>query len=681
MKTHKPSIPSTSHAEDVLAAAKRCHQPLPPAAACASSKPATQQLCCEDEDANSDDAASSPTTEGSEADSDSAFEVTFRDVDDYGLASSDGIVDELEMGKKTAHRVDHATSVGQRNATGAKPTISQPEQAWTSTLIKYDSNLTPRGTNKRNLEGKSPTLLSALRIPQPAEEPDTDAVSVAIPEVMTPTRMTQANAKAIKMMEHSPLLRPMDSIANDPDWEFRYAVEDRPDVKTEFLKLCELSYPVIFTYVLEFLPGIISMTLVGHMNSPLTKEYVDGVSMSTMFVNLTVVAFGFGLATALDTLCSQAYGAGKPLKMGVYLQSGFIVLAGAFVPVFLLNWFTEDLLLLMGQPAEVSRLAGRFSRLILPGVPFLYIYELVKKVLQAQNVVKPMVYIAIFSNFVNVVVGVYLTFYTSWGFDGAAIARIVANVALPACLVPFFCSNPEIVNEWWPGWKLGAAINHIRPFLVLGLPGMLMMLLEWWSFEIMAAFVGLLPDSIVAISVHSVLVNVSTFAFNFFLGISVAGNIRVGNCVGSNQPEHAKMASYLSMALSLGVCLALAIIITLTRSILPHVFINDPTTIALAASALLYLLPFQFMDAWNGVMQGVFRGTGRQMLGAYINFLAYFIVGLPFGIYLAFQCHLGVEGMWLGLTAGISIGCAVSIFKIYNTDWEAMADSARLRTA
>ncbi|KAJ0398679.1 hypothetical protein P43SY_006257 [Pythium insidiosum] len=630
------------------------------------------------------------------------------------------------------HHTEPATS--QSALSEAMPTTSDATQ-WTTNVSKWqrddgDAPSTPRTRRKasgakpatygtsdglhktagdgssRGAQGRVPLqpLHSRRPVPQPAEEPDADAPEVAIhmQSVVEPpptprglvneasslltkaaptSKSNSIRSQAIRMMERSPLLKPQDSIANDPEWGFREAVEIRPDLKTEFQSLCDLSYPVIFTYVLEFLPGIVSMTLVGHMDSPLIKEYVDGVSLSTMFMNLTGVAFGFGLATAMDTLCSQAYGAGKPMKMGIYFQSGVLVLGFTIIPVFLLNWYTDRFLLMMGQPPEVAELAGRFSRLILPGIPFLYIYELFKKLLQAQNVVKPMVYIAVLSNIVNVVLGVYLTWYTSWGYDGAAIARTISNVVLPGSLIPLFLWNPDIARQWWPGWKLSEAIRHLKTFLTLGIPGMFMMLLEWWAFEIMAVFVGWLPDSIVAISVHSVLSNVSTMTFNFFLGISVATNIRVGNYVGANQPEHAKLASALGMALVLLVSTALAVVLLFTRNVVPAVFINDSKSIALAAHAILFLLPYQMLDAINCVMQGVFRGTGRQGLAAYINLFGYFAIGIPFGVFLAFNLEFGVEGLWLGLTAGVGVGVAISLVKILFINWEETADAARVRTS
>ncbi|CAH0520206.1 unnamed protein product [Peronospora belbahrii] len=454
-----------------------------------------------------------------------------------------------------------------------------------------------------------------------------------------------------------------------------------PDIKTEVRKLFALAYPVTFTYVLEFFPQLVSMTLVGHLDSPLTKQYLDGVALSTMCMNLTAIGIGFGLATAMDTLCSQAYGAGKPKKLGIYFQSGLIVLGLAMIPVFIINWYTEAFLVMTGQPAQVAKFAGRFSRILLPGIPAVYVYEMVKKVMQAQNVVLPMVHIAVISNLVNLLLGIYLTFFTSLGFDSAAIARLLSEVVLPLCLIPYFMWNPHIPAEWWPGWQAKQAVHHLGTFLRLGLPGAAMMLLEWWSFEIMAAFVGWLPSSVVAISVHSVLVSVSTFAFNFFLGISVAANVLVGNYLGSNKPHHANMASTVGMILSVSLSAVIAIIIIATRYLIPKIFINDAVSIGMAEHALLFLMPYQMCDAINAVMQGVFRGTGRLLLGTYINLLAYFVIGLPFGVYLAFRMDMGVEGMWLGLTAGIFFGCVVSFIKICETNWKSMADAARVLTS
>ncbi|TMW57781.1 hypothetical protein Poli38472_014384 [Pythium oligandrum] len=465
-----------------------------------------------------------------------------------------------------------------------------------------------------------------------------------------------------------------------PEGDMTHDKDDTlPHEKSEFKKLCALSAPIVFTYILEFLPGVISIMLVGRMDSPLTKEYVGGATLSSMFIYLSGEAPGFGLATALDTLCSQAYGAGKPQRIGISFQTGVIVLSVVFIPIFFLNWYSEQFMIWMHQPEEVTELAGIFSRWLLPGLPFLFLYELLKKVMQAQNVVAPMVWIAILSNVVNLALGIWLTWYTSLGYEGAAIARTISNVVLPAAAIPYFMWKPEAFHVWWPGFQPKQALAHVKVFLTLGVPGMFMLVLEWLSYEIMAVFVGWLPNSVVAISVHSVLSNVANIAFHVFIGISVAATVMVGNYVGSGQHDHAKMASQLGMKLSLAVAVLIVVLIAALHRQLPQMFIGDDESVSESAKAILSLIPFELLDSLNCVMQGVFRGTGRQKFAAILNLLAYFVVGLPFGFLLAFQLDCGVQGFWLGLTGGYLLSVCISLVKICRTDWIAMSEEAEAR--
>ena len=51
-------------------------------------------------------------------------------------------------------------------------------------------------------------------------------------------------------------------------------------------------------------------------------------------------------------------------------------------------------------------------------------------------------------------------------------------------------------------------------------------------------------------------------------------------------------------------------------------------------------------------MAGVLRGSGRQYIGAIMNFVAYFVIGLPLGITLAIKLDMGALGLWVGMTVG-----------------------------
>ncbi|KAF0717786.1 Aste57867_2103 [Aphanomyces stellatus] len=128
-------------------------------------------------------------------------------------------------------------------------------------------------------------------------------------------------------MEASPLLiaalTPTKSKQLD---KIHFNVDAAPSFRDEAIALIQFAFPIITTLVLEFLPGAFSVAIVGHIDSPLRKEFVDAATLSTMFLNITGLSIGFGLSTAMDTLCSQTVGAGKLYNLGMYFQSGLIVL-------------------------------------------------------------------------------------------------------------------------------------------------------------------------------------------------------------------------------------------------------------------------------------------------------------------------------------------------------------------
>uniref|UniRef100_K3WXD8 Polysaccharide biosynthesis protein C-terminal domain-containing protein n=1 Tax=Globisporangium ultimum (strain ATCC 200006 / CBS 805.95 / DAOM BR144) TaxID=431595 RepID=K3WXD8_GLOUD len=393
-------------------------------------------------------------------------------------------------------------------------------------------------------------------------------------------------------------------------------VEADPRISHEFWEMLSLVYPVVVTSALEFLPGLTCTILAGHLDSSYNKEY---------FANISAYSIGFGLSSALDTLCSQAYGAKRYDKIGIYFQSGLIVIGVCLLPIFLLNWYSEGFLLYLGQEPHVARLAQDFSRYSLPGVPFVFLYELFRKELQAQNIMQPLVVIALIGNIVTIVAGYVLAYHTGLGFDGIAIARTLGNIVLPLLLIPYFKLYPHHLTQWWcDGWSLKEAWFHVGLFLHLGIPGMLQMVMEWWAFEIISLMAGVLPNSLIAMSAHAVLLNVTTVLYMVFVGFSVAANIRVGNCLGANEPKKAQMVARLAMmiAVSISVFIAFA----------------------------LFTLP-------RCRQAGRRRDLERRRL------------------------HLGIEGLWIDLGLGVIISASTLVVLFSRWKWDELTEDAQARTA
>mmetsp|Transcript_9292 Transcript_9292/g.14353 ORF Transcript_9292/g.14353 Transcript_9292/m.14353 type:complete len:515 (+) Transcript_9292:103-1647(+) len=450
-------------------------------------------------------------------------------------------------------------------------------------------------------------------------------------------------------------------------------------LRDEAQKILQLALPVCGTYLLELLPGMVGMILVGHVQSDMTKEYVDAACLGVMFFTITGFSIGVGLSSAMDTLCSQAYGAKESLRMGIYLQTGLIVLSFAFLIVCILTFFTEEILIALGQPVVVSELTEEFSLWLLPGIPFLYLYELLRKVLQAQNLATPMLVIAVIANSINAGLGYVLVYHTNIGWLGAAIARSVCNVSFGVMLLLYVISVRGIKDTFWSGWKLLEAWRGMGVFLSLGIPGLFQVCFEYWAFEVLAIMCGWMPNNIVAIGANYTLLNITSMIFMIYYGVGSSGGTCIGNALGEGDSKKASTAAKLTIGLNLILSVVFAILLIVLRYHIPRIYTHDEDVVDLVSSLLLIGSAFQIADASIETVQGVFRGSGRQKLGAILNFLTYYVIGLPLAAILAFPAQLETHGIWIGMSVSMYVGAFVGVILVARTDWDMLARDAMKR--
>lgn len=131
-------------------------------------------------------------------------------------------------------------------------------------------------------------------------------------------------------------------------------------------RLAVVGLPFFPTAVGARLLGLFGAALVGHLDD---TAALAAVGLSSVITNITGFSWLSGLSSGISTLSSQAWGAQAYHSVGVELQRGFlIILCFADVPLIVFWLSSEWLLVALGQPPDVARLVGLYTRIRIPGI-------------------------------------------------------------------------------------------------------------------------------------------------------------------------------------------------------------------------------------------------------------------------------------------------------------------------
>ncbi|XP_076960733.1 protein DETOXIFICATION 14-like [Bidens hawaiensis] len=383
------------------------------------------------------------------------------------------------------------------------------------------------------------------------------------------------------------------------------------------------------------------------------------------------------MASALETLCGQAYGAQQFDKLGAYTYSAMISLILVCIPISILWVYIDKLLMLLGQDPLVSAQAHKFSVWLIPTLFPYAILQLIVRYLLSQSLIFPMLWSSVVVLVLHVPICWALVFRLKFGIAGAALAIGISYTLNVVLLVVYLYRSKAC--EKTRAMRLKDVFSSIKEFHCFAIPSAVMICLEWWSYEIVVLLSGLLPNTQLETSVLSICLTIDNFHYLIPYSFGVAASTRVSNELGAGNPEAAKMALFAVSTLgALEVIIASAILFC-SRSVLGYAFSDEKKVVNYVKDMTPLLCFTIFVDTIQTILSGVARGSGWQGIGAYINLGSYYLVGIPMAIVLGFVCHLKGKGLWSGLTIGIVTQCILLTLVTCLTNWQKQASKARER--
>lgn len=231
-------------------------------------------------------------------------------------------------------------------------------------------------------------------------------------------------------------------------------------------------------------------------------------------------------------------------------------------------------------------------------------------------------------------------------------------------------------RDCWPGLSPRALTNW-SPMIRLAIPGFIMIEAEYAAFEILILIASTFSTAHVA--AQSVLGTISALMFQLPFALSIATSTRVANLLGATLVDAAQMATRTGLAMSAIVGLLDAVIMWIIRRAFVEGFTEDEEVRKLFLGAIGIGCAFQFVDAVGVCTAGILRGQGRQRLGSYVNLIAYYAIGIPVSVVLAFGYGMELRGLWSGMGVALTVVAGVECGFLWGTDWEEVVEDARRR--
>ncbi|XP_071692722.1 protein DETOXIFICATION 27-like [Rutidosis leptorrhynchoides] len=452
------------------------------------------------------------------------------------------------------------------------------------------------------------------------------------------------------------------SESEESNYKSRFWIESK--------KLWYIVGPSILSRVASFSMNVVTQAFAGHLGD----VELAAITISTS----VIVGFNFGLmlgmASALETLCGQAFGAKRYNMIGIYMQRSWIVLFICCIITLPVYIYATPILKLLGQSDEVAELSGVAALWLIPQhFSFAFLFP-VQRALQSQLKTSVLAWVSLVILVIHILVTWLFTNVFHFGIVGTVVALDVSwwlnfialflYTVLGGCPLTWSGFSMQAFSGLWEFFKLSAASG-------------VMLCLENWYYRILVLMTAFLKNATIAIDAVSICMNINGWEMMIPLAFFAGIGVRVSNELGAGNGNGAKYATLVAILHSTVIGLVFCVLIVVFHNTFALIFTSS-TVVLEAVEDMAWLLAFTILlNSIQPVISGVAVGSGWQSWVAYINLGSYYLVGVPFGVVLGLILHLGVEGIWGGMIfGGTALQTIILGMMTARCDWDKEAQKA-----
>jgi len=419
-----------------------------------------------------------------------------------------------------------------------------------------------------------------------------------------------------------------------------------------------LAAPVILSQVGHVFVGVADSIMIGQFGA----EPLGAASLANSIFNVLMI-FGVGITVAITPLVAKAHSERDTERVAQYLKHGVISALAVSIPLLIAVLQTDRFLFHIGQPQDIVVMAIPYLSILTWSFIPLMLFQAFRQFTEGYSMTLPPMVISISANLINILLN-YLFIYGNWGFpemglNGAGYATLIARILMFLAMAIYVWKTPAFqkvrqhISDTLFDWE------YMRKIFVVGVPTGLQSLFEFGAFSAAVFMMGWIGKNTLA--AHQIAINLSSITFMFCSGIATAASIRVGNQYGLKNKSLLRIAAFTNMKMGAWVMGVFALCFILFGRYLSSLYVDETEVIQIAAQLLMVSAAFQLSDGLQVITLGALRGLEDVKVPALITFIAYWVIGLPFGYYLAFSLQLEGIGIWIGLAVGLTVAATLLI--------------------
>jgi MATE family multidrug resistance protein len=423
-----------------------------------------------------------------------------------------------------------------------------------------------------------------------------------------------------------------------------------------------LAYPITISQLGHILVGVVDTAMVGKIGS---MEQA-AVALSNSFYTIVLV-FGLGISYGITPLVAAADSSKNYSLNASLLKHGIIINTLVGIALFVLLYFTAPILYHFNQKKELVDITIPFLNVMMLGMIPLCIFSGFKQFTEGLSYTRVAMFITVSSNILNVVLNYTLIFgragFPKMGLMGSCWASFISRTTMAIAMFAYVYFNKSFKVYWkeFSIQKLSADLS--KKILGIGIPTGLQWVFEIGAFAFAVIMIGWInPETLAA---HQISISLAATTYMMASGISSAASVRVGNQFGLKNNVGVRIAGFSAFILVLLFMGLMAMLFILMHEFLPTLFSNSKIVIDIASSLIIITAFFQLSDGVQVVGLGALRGLKDVKLPTIITIISYWTIGIPLSYFFGFEMELGVQGIWYGLSIGLT-SAAVLLFLRFN---------------